>query len=132
VNPQMTTRSLLFLAVVLALATAAGCAATPEDRWFQLREALNTANRVYLAHAPVMTDEQIVHYGELLQTARAQLDQAKRQLPDGGSTFDTTLDTVEALLARVIALEADPAPGNVAPVPAPLTPTTEDTPDDTR
>ena len=142
-----TTRSLLFFAVVLALATAAGCAATPQDRWFQQREALNTANRVYLAHVPVMTDEQIVHYGELLQTARAQLDQAKTQLPEGGPTFDTALDTVEALLTRVIALgpgSADPAPaiapgiatpGHVAPAPdlATLnTPNTEDTPDDTR
>lgn len=127
-----TTRSLLFLAVVLALATAAGCAATPQDRWFQKREALNTANRIYLAHVPVMTDEQIVHYGELLQTARAQLDQAKTQLPNGGSSFDTALDMVEALLARVIALEADPAPGNVAPILGPVTPNTEDTTNDTR
>jgi len=130
-----TTRSLLFLAVVLALTAAAGCAATPQDRWFQQRDALNTANRIYLAHVPVMTDEQIVHYGELLQTARAQLDQAKTQLPNGGSTFDTALDMVEAILARVIALEAAPAAGNVAPVPAPVTPNprnTEDTPDDTR
>ena len=123
-----TTRSILFLAVVLALATAAGCAATPQDRWFQQREALNTANRIYLAHVPVMTDEQIVHYGELLQTARAQLDQAKTQLPDGGSAFDTALDMVEAILARVIALEAVPAPTT----PTPDTPNTEDTPDDTR
>ncbi|QNN25140.1 hypothetical protein HED60_23625 [Planctomycetales bacterium ZRK34] len=132
-NPRTTTRSLLFLAVVLALATAAGCAATPQDRWFQQREALNTANRIYLAHVPVMTDEQIVHHGELLQTARAQLDQAKTQLPEGGSTFDTTLDMVEALLTRVIALEA--APGSVTPVPAvpdPANPNTEDTPNDTR
>jgi len=123
-----TTRSLLFLAVVLALATAAGCAATPQDRWFQQREALNTANRIYLANVPVMTAEQIVHYGELLQTARAQLDQAKTQLPDGGSSFDTALDMVEALLARVIALETSPAPHD----PTPATPNTEDTPDDTR
>jgi len=133
VNPKTTTRSLLFLAVVLALATAAGCAATPEDRWFQQREALNTANRVYLAHVPVMTDEQIVHYGELLQTARTQLDQAKAQLPGGGSSFDTALDTVEALLARVIALEADPESVTPTPtVPDPAAPNTEDTPDDTR
>jgi len=128
-----TTRSLLFLAVVLALATTAGCAATPQDRWFQQREALNTANRIYLAHVPVMTDEQIVHYGELLQTARAQLDQAKTQLPDGGSSFDTALDMVEALLTRVIALEADPESVTPAPVvPDTATPNTEDTPDDTR
>ena len=123
-----TTRSILFLAIVLALATAAGCAATPQDRWFQQREALNTANRIYLAHVPVMTNEQIVHYSELLQTARAQLDQAKTQLPNGGSAFDTALDMVEAILARVIALEAVPAPT----IPTPETPNTEDTPDDTR
>lgn len=133
-----TTRSLLFLAVVLALATATGCAATPQDRWFQQREALNTANRIYLAHVPVMTDEQIVHYGELLQTARAQLDQAKTELPSGGSAFDTALDMVEAILARVIALEVKPVPDSVTPaptVPDPATPNprnTEDTPDDTR
>ena len=123
-----TTRSLLFLAVVLALTATAGCAATPQDRWFQQREALNTANRIYLAHVPVMTDEQIVHYGELLQTARAQLDQAKTQLPNGGSAFDTALDMVEAILVRVIALEAVHAPT----IPTPDTPNTEDTPNDTR
>jgi hypothetical protein len=121
--------------VVLLLATAAGCAATPQDRWLQQREALNTANRIYLAHVPGMTDEQIVHYGELLQTARAQLDQAKTQLPGGGAAFDTTLDIVEALLTRVIALEADPGSVTPAPtVPDPATPNsrnTEDTPDDT-
>lgn len=127
-----TIRSFMFLFIVLALATATGCATTPQDRWFQQREALTTANRIYLANVPVMTDEQIVHYGELLQTARAQLDQAKTQLPGGGAAFDTALDMVEALLTRVIALEADPVPGTVAPVPAPVTPNTEDTPDDTR
>jgi len=86
-----TTRSLMFLTIVLALTTAAGCAASPQDRWFQQRETLNTANRIFVAHAPVMTDEQVVYYGELLQTARAQLDDAKAHLPEGGSTFDTLI-----------------------------------------
>lgn len=122
-----TTRSLLFIAIVLALTAAAGCAATPEDRWFQQRDALNTANRIYLAHVPVMSDEQVVHYGELLRAARAELDKAKTQLPHGGSTFDTTLNVVESILARVAALEA--APGHDAPVQPPQT---EDAPDDTR
>jgi hypothetical protein len=92
VNTWKTTQSLLMLIVLLALATAAGCAATPEDRWFQQRDALNTANRIYLANVPQMTDEQIVHYGELLQTAREQLNEAEAQLPEGGSSFDTMLD----------------------------------------
>lgn len=119
-----TTRSLLFLAIVLALTTAAGCSATPQDRWYQQRDALNTANRIYLAHTPVMTDEQVVYYGELLQTARAQLDAAKAHLPEGGSTFDTTLDVVESILTRIIALEANNAPAQP--------PATEDPPNDTR
>lgn len=122
------TQSLLMLIVLLAVVSAAGCAATPEDRWFQQRETLNTANRVYLAHVPTMTDEQIVHCGELLQTARASLEEARVHLPQGGSAFDTTLDIVESILARVIALEA----GDV-PVPAaPTTPNTEEAPDDRR
>ena len=131
--PRKPAPSLLFIVVVLALTAAAGCAATPQDRWFQQREALNAANRIYLAHTPVMTDEQIVHYGELLQMARTQLNQAKTQLPDGGAEFNTTLDMVEALLAHVIVLEA--APGSVTrepTVPETKTPTTEDTPNDTR
>jgi len=119
-----TTRSLLFIAIVLALTAAAGCAATPEDRWFQQRDALNTANRIYLAHVPVMSDKQVVHYGELLRAARAELDKAKTQLPHGGSTFDTTLNVVESILARVAMLEAEAAANQ------PLN--TEDTPHDAR
>ncbi len=114
-----TTRSLMFLMVVLALATAAGCAATPEDRWFQQREALNTANRVYLAQRHQLTDEQIILHGELLQAARASLDEAKAQLPEGGPTFDATLDVVESILIRLAAPDIQ-------------TPVTEDTPHDTR
>ncbi len=112
--------TLILLASMIALAVA-GCAATPEDRWFQQRDALNTANRVYLAHVPRMTHEQAVHYGELLQAARTSLDDAKTQLPGGGVTFDATLDLVESLLARVAALEAD-----ATPTQAPLTETTPD------
>lgn len=100
-NPRTTNRSLLFLAVVLALTAAAGCAATPEDRWYQQREALTTANRVYLAQRPEMSDEQIILHGELLQAARASLEEAKAKLPDGGPTFDATLDVVESILIRL-------------------------------
>ncbi len=96
--------------VILLVVFAAGCATTPQDRWFQLRESLNTANSIYLAHVPKMSDEQIVHYGELLQTARAQLEQARAQLPEGGASFDATLDLIESILVRVIALdESDPS-----------------------
>ena len=98
-------RPALNLILMFALLAVAGCAATPEDRWFQQREALNTANRIYLAHVPVLPDEEIVRYGELLQTARQQLDIAQAQLPEGGPGFDAAMDLVETLLIHIIALD---------------------------
>ena len=125
---MIKVRPLTQLIFVLLVLAAAGCAATPEDRWYQQRESLNTANRIYLAHVPNMSDEQIVHYGELLQTARSHLDAAKAQLPEGGSSFDATLDLIESILIRIVALEASDAPA------VPPTPTanvaTEITPDE--
>ena len=116
------------LIVVLLVMMFAGCAATPEDRWYQQRESLNTANRIYLAHVPTMSDEQIVHYGELLQTARAHLDAAKAQLPEGGSSFDTTLDLIESILVRIVALDESDAPA--VPPTATDNPITEIAPDE--
>lgn len=104
-----TLRTPVQLVVVLLVLFTAGCAATPEDRWYQQRESLNTANRIYLAHVPTMSDQQIVHYGELLQTARAHLDAAKAQLPGGGSSFDATLDMIESILVRIISLDESDA-----------------------
>lgn len=123
-----SSRPLTHLVVVLLILMFAGCAATPEDRWYQQRESLNAANRIYLAHVPAMSNEQIIHYGELLQNARAHLDAAKAQLPEGGSSFDATLDLIESILARIVALEAgDPS----AVLPAPTdNPTLEVTPDE--
>ena len=79
-----------------------------------------------------MTDERIVHYGELLRTARAGLNEAREHLPEGGSDFNATLDIVESLLARVIALDVESAavPGSAAP--APEISNTEDIPHDRR
>lgn len=115
-------RPLTQLIVILLVLAATGCAATPEDRWYQQRESLNTANRIYLAHVPTMSDEQIVHYGELLQTARVQLDQAKDQLPGGGASFDATLDLIESILTRIVALEAgDTSVVTPAPTDNPIT-----------
>ena len=123
-----STRALTQLIVVLIVLVTAGCATTPEDRWYQQRESLNTANRIYLAHVPTMNDEQIVHYGELLQTARAHLDAAKAQLPEGGSSFDATLDLIESILVRIFALDASDTPA-IPPTPTD-NPLTEVTPDE--
>ena len=120
-----TAQALLTLIALLVAISAGGCAATPQDRWFQQRQMLNTANRVYLAHVPTMTDERIVHYGELLRTARAGLNEAREHLPEGGSDFNTTLDIIESLLARVIALDIESAA-------APAISNTEDIPHDRR
>lgn len=121
-------RPLTPLIVVLFVLVTTGCAATPEDRWYQQRESLNTANRIYLAYVPTMNDEQIVHYGDLLQTARAHLDAAKAQLPEGGSSFEATLDLIETILVRVVALDAGDADA-VPPTPTD-NPMTEVTPDE--
>lgn len=87
--------------IVLALCSIAGCAATPEDRWFQQREALTAANRIYLANLSGMSSDEIVRRGELLQAARASLDEARTRLPEGGPAFDTALDVVESILVRL-------------------------------
>lgn len=98
-------RYLLAMLILLATITSgAGCAVTPEDRWYQQREALNTANQVYLANVPLMDDDTIVRRGELLQAARAALDQAQSHLsgiPGGGSAFDAAMDVVEAILKQL-------------------------------
>lgn len=94
--------------VVLTLLALIGCAATPEDRWYQQREALTTANEIYLASVPLMDDAQVVHHGELLQAARSSLEEAKTHLPEGGPAFDTALNVVEAILIR-LAQEENPA-----------------------
>jgi len=98
---------ILVITVTTALALLAGCAATPEDRWYQQRDALNTANRLYLAQVPELSDEQVVTYGQLLQTARMQLYEARTQLPGGGQDFNTLLDLVEATLERFAELERE-------------------------
>ncbi len=100
-------RFLLSIAVFTILALV-GCAATPEDRWYQQREALTTANEVYLASVPLMDDAEIVHHGELLQAARASLEQARLKLPAGGPAFDAALDVVETILIR-LAQQENPA-----------------------
>ncbi|QDU33052.1 hypothetical protein KS4_10930 [Poriferisphaera corsica] len=102
-----STRSIPRLIVLLWIGFAIGCAVTPEDRWYQQREALTTANHIYLAHVPNMSDQQVVHYGKLLQTARASLNQVKEQLPEGGGPFDSTLNTIEQILLKVIAMQSE-------------------------
>jgi len=96
-------RLLFTIVVLLMLCATAGCATTPEARWYQERQALTAANNVYLANVPQMSDEQIARYGQLLQTARADLNQAKAKLPGGGPDFDTELDLVEAILKQLAA-----------------------------
>ena len=100
--------ALIAITVLFAFTAIAGCAATPEDRWYQQREALNTANQVYLANTPLMSDEQVIYHGELLQAARSSLDQAHQHLPEGGPAFDSILNIVEAILIRLATSSASP------------------------
>lgn len=105
-------RYLIALFLLLIMTASAGCAATPQDRWYQQREALNTANQIYMANVPLMDDQQIVQRGQLLQAARASLTTAQAQLPEGGSAFDSALDVVQAILVQLTtpAVPTDSAP----------------------
>jgi len=106
-------RYLIALLLLLIMTASAGCAATPQDRWYQQRKALNTANQIYLANVPLMDDQQIVQRGQLLQAARASLTTAHAQLPEGGSAFDSALDVVQAIL---IQLTTPPIPSDSKPI----------------
>ena len=95
-----TSRVLTLFLLPAVLIGASGCSATPKDAWLTQRDALTTANRVYIAASPMMSAEQRVEYGELLQAARMSLEKAQAKLPDGGLEFEAYLDVVESILAK--------------------------------
>jgi hypothetical protein len=94
-------RYLIAMFLLFVMTASAGCAATPQDRWYQQREALSAANEIYLAHVPLMEDQEIVQRGQLLQAARAALTEAHAHLPEGGSAFDSALEVVQAILIQL-------------------------------
>ena len=121
-------RSLLaFMFLMMITSGVAGCAATPQDRWYQQREALNTANQIYLANVPQMNEQQIVQRGQLLQAARTSLITAQSQLPEGGSAFDSALDVVQSILVQLAAPDA-----TTQPAPVTTTSLTQEPPHDPR
>lgn len=101
--------------LLCALIPLSGCASTPEARWYQTRDGLTTASKVYIAHAKANTwdDEQLVKYGSLLKLGRAKLEEARLLLPEGGSEFDFLLNVVEDYLADLAEQEqTDDSSGN--------------------
>ena len=84
-----------------------GCAATPADRWFQARAALTAAGEVFVAKAPTLSDQEIVYYGGMLQSAREFLANAREDIDTGGEQFDMLLNMVEIILGHMAALERE-------------------------
>ena len=97
-RPPNSQRAPLIITLMMLSLFAGGCAKNAEARWYQQRVALTSANEVFIAFAPHMTDSQVIKYGELLQDARTALDAAKILLPEGGATFDDHLRIVESIL----------------------------------
>lgn len=129
--------SMVALCAVL-LFGAGGCVGTgpnttPEDRWYEARSRLNTANSVFVAWARTqdLTDPDAAHtakeWGEALQTARFLLNESKLSLPDGGDTFDAYLQAIERALLKLEQEHQDgPADFRTDPQPDPPGPVTDE------
>ena len=104
----MSPSRLSAVALLLLAAALAGCASTPTARWAQARESLTVAQDAALElHAQgVLPDRALVIADPAAQAARAALQAADEQLPDGPNLV-TYLDAAErALAAMQSALEA--------------------------
>lgn len=110
-KPPSNAAGVILIACMAGLFVGAsgGCAATPEDRWYQARDTVNVANKVFIAQAPNLTDERIIEWGQKLIWAQAQLEHARTYLPEGGVSFDSLLDSIEAYLAGLAANSKEPA-----------------------
>lgn len=105
-NPQSSSLSsnLLIALCAIGLLAASGCTGkTPAARWAQQRQALSSANNVFvdLADGGALSDEQILAIGNALQVASAHLDAAKQGLPEGGGDFESLLQRADHLLQLV-------------------------------
>lgn len=93
------------LAVLAAILTAPGCqlfspTASAEAKWAQARDALTTAQRTTLTRhqAGELSDATLQAIDPYVQQARAILDLAEAQLPEGGPSFDDLIREFERVL----------------------------------
>lgn len=99
----------VMLALLLAASAAAGgCAATPEDRWYQAQDMLTTARTAILAHhaAGNLSDAELVRLDEFEKTARTALAAAEALATDPGAGDQVDLiwhlELAEQVLERLI------------------------------
>lgn len=93
----MTATALRPVAVVLtAVLLLAACASSPVDRWYKAASTVATLNDtvVDLHELGLLADRDVKAIAPGLKTVNGALDKAKERLPEGGTVFETLLDTV--------------------------------------
>jgi hypothetical protein len=82
----------------------AACAGTPTNRWAQARTTLTrTQDTILIAHeAQMIDDATLVKADPMIKSARAGLEVAEQQLPEGGTTFEHYMNIVDGILDELI------------------------------
>lgn len=80
-----------------------GCAATPESRWAQAQDTLNTTRDGLVAQhrGGVISDADFIALDPFEKAVRGALDRAQTQLPAGGAAFDFYLNLAESVLGQM-------------------------------
>lgn len=96
-------RALLLVCLLLA-----ACASTPTNRWAQARVTLTSAEKTALAahRSGLISDGILVRSDGLVKTARAALDKAELQLPEGGSVFEILMSAADEAIKQIEAMAA--------------------------
>lgn len=97
------------IAALLVLAILAGCQQTPTNRWATARVTLNTVqNSLVAANVNGWVDDNTLVAADLIvQSARAALNQAEFDLPDGGDVFNTLIAGVNQAIVQLQQMYAD-------------------------
>lgn len=116
------------LVALLAYALLGGCADTPSKRWAQEAVALGQAEHTLTSinKTGLLSDKDFVATNTGVQAARAALNASAPLMDKGGNAFETYLAIVQAVVNKVVELQAEasqkvaaPPPVVVTPVPAP-------------
>ena len=124
VTPRLKILTIIAATALALLACLPGCAATPTQRWAEARIALNTVQNslVDLNANGLLSDEDFVATRQFVKPARAALDAAEAQLPEGSGTFVDLLTMANAAVTELQRIEtagiAAQTPATARPPPA--------------
>lgn len=108
-TPRLKILTLIAATALAILAFLPGCAATPTEKWAQAQIALNTVENalVDLNASGVVSDKDFRESRKYVYPARAALDSAAAQLPEGGGTFTALLADAKAAIAEAQRIESE-------------------------